>query len=481
MSRDEVGRLLDGVGTAHGKEVEHFKVAVQHVRRRSQRRFHDAARRAEDGAAARRGREGVVELFVGQLRKLDARGLDHARKFARRDRRIDFALHFGAVALVLLRRAGDDGDGIEILGTDVVFFAPVRLEERAEHLLGRLAGREVGDHLGILLLHELDPRGAAGGEHGHRLARLDAVDELARLFHDGQVRGHVHVEHFAGTQTADRGDHLALNVGADGHIERLAQCRADGGRREEHDLLCGIRERLPDLVDRGALGERADGAGDDALPAAHAHRFKEGHIERAADMHVEAAPDGADRVDVLLSARRDAAHAVDALVVVSHHVGRGGIDGQDEVLALESVLVYAVAEGELLKLAVVVSLAGEALFLVLGEEQLQRHLSAFAALLGIRSDLHALGDGVHARGDETSRARCFHDAHTAGADAGDVFEVAQGRDLDMCLSCRLQDSRPLGDGDGNSVNGQCNIFRHDLHLSFSQLHRTCSSAGTRRT
>ena len=348
MSRDEVGRLLDGVGTAYGKEVEHFKVAVQHVRRRSQRRFHDAARRAEDGAAARRGREGVVELFVGQLRKLDARGLDHARKFARRDRRIDFALHFGAVALVLLRRAGDDGDGIEILGTDVVFFAPVRLEERAEHLLGRLAGREVGDHLGILLLHELDPRGAAGGEHGHRLARLDAVDELARLFHDGQVRGHVHVEHFAGTQAADRGDHLALNVGADGHIERLAQRRADGGRREEHDLLGRIRERLPDLVDRGALGERADGAGDDALTAAHAHRFKEGHIERAADMHVEAAPDGTDRVDVLLSARRDAAHAVDALVVVSHHVGRGGIDGQDEVLALESVLVHAVAEGELL-------------------------------------------------------------------------------------------------------------------------------------
>ena len=310
-------------------------------------------------------------------------------------------------------------------------------EERAEHLLGRLAGRKVGDHLGVLLFHKFDPCGTAGGKHGHGLTRLNAVDEFACLFHDGQICGNVHVEHFAGSQTADRGDHLAFNVGADGHIERLAQRRADGGRRKEHDLLGRVCERLPDLVDRGALGERADGAGDDALTAAHAHRLIQGHIERAADMHVEAASDGTDRVDVLLSARRDAAHAVDALVVVSHDVGRRGIDGQDEVLALESVLVYAVAEGELLKLAVVVSLAGEALFLVLGEEQssviflLSRHFSVF-----VLTSMPSATDTRTRR--RVSRARRFHDAHTAGADAGDILQVAQRRDLDVCLSRRLQ-------------------------------------------
>ena len=310
----------------------------------------------------------------------------------------------------------------------------------------------MGDHLGMALLDELDPRGAARGEHGHGLARLDAVDELARLLHDGEVGGDVHVEHMVGAEAADGCHHLALDVGADGHIERFAQRRADGGRREEHDLLGGVGERLPHVLDGGIFGEGADGAGDDALTAAHADGLGKGHIERRTDVDVEASADGADGVDVLLAAGGDAAHAVDALVVVSDDVRGGGVDGEHEVLALEAVFVDAVTQRELLKFAVVVALAGEALLLVLAQDELERHLAALAALFGVGAHLHAFGDGIDARGDEPSRARCLDEAHTAGAHAADVFEVAEGGDLDVRLARRFEDGRPLGHADGDIID-----------------------------
>ena len=343
MACNEVGGLLNGVGAADGKEVQHLEIAVEHMRGSTQSRLHHAARRTEYRAAACGYGEGIIELLVGQFGELDARCLDHAREFARGDCGIDFALHLLAVALILLGRAGNDGYGEQIFGPYVVFFAPIGLEEGAEHLLWGLAGGEVGYHFGILLLYKLDPRGTAGGEHGHGLARLDSVYELGGLLHYRQVGGDVHIEHLALTQTADCGHHFALDIGAYGHIEGLAQRRADGGRREEHYLLCGVGEGLPHLVYGRALGQGADGAGNYALAATDADRLGKGHIESRANVHVEAAADGAYGVDVLLAAGRHTAHTVDALVVVAHDVGRGVVYGQNKVLALESVLIHAVA------------------------------------------------------------------------------------------------------------------------------------------
>ena len=438
------------------------------MRRRAERRFHNAARCAEDRAAARCDRKRIVEFFVGQFGELDARRFDHARKLARGDRRVHVAFHFGAVAFVFLRRAGNDRNGVNRFGIDAVLFRPIALQKRAEHLLGRFAGGKVGDHRGIFFLDEFYPTGAAGRKHGHGFARFDAVDQLARLFHDGKVGGDIHVKHVIGTQTADRRDHFALYVRADGHVERFAQRGAHGRRGEEDHFFRGIGKRRPHFVDRRAFGECADGAGDDTLTAAHAHRFGKGHIERAADVHVKASADMSDRVDVLLFASRYAAGAVDALVVIAHDCRRRGIDGQNVVFALKTVFVHAVTQREFLQLAVMVSLARKALFLVLGEEQFERHFTALAALFGVRAHFHAFGYGIDAGGDQTARARRFDDAHTAGTDAVHVFEVAQRGNFDMRFARRFQNGAAFGHGNGNIVDFQIDIFSHLFHLIYAQ-------------
>ena len=483
VSGDEIGRLFDRFGAAHAEEVEHLKAAVQHMSRRPQRRLHDAARRAEDRAAARRQCERIVKFFVGKLGELDARGLDHARKFARRQRRVDVVIHLLARALVFLRRARNDADDVEVLGIDAVLFAPIAFEQRAEHLLRRLAGRKVRDHLGIGLFDELDPPRTARREHRQRLARLDAVDQLARLLHDREVGGDVHVEHRVRTQPADRRDHLALDVGADRHVERLAQRRPDRRRGEEHHLFGRIGKRRPYVARRRPLGQRADRARDDALPAAHARRIDERSVERAADVDVEAPADRTYRVDALLAARGDATHAIDAFVVVADDVRRRHVDGQDEVLALEPVLVDVVAERQFLKFAIVVALARKTLLFVLAENEFERQLARTAALLGVGAHLHALRDRIDARRDKPSRARRLDHAHAARTDAADVFEIAQRRDLDMSLARRLQYRRPLGDGDRYAVDLEIDHFLLNVFhtVTSSRSRRTCNCSRKVRT
>ncbi len=57
-------------------------------------------------------------------------------------------------------------------GFDAHLLGVVGLGQRAEHLLRRLAGGEVGQHVGIEVLHVVDPARGAAGEHGqgHLLA-----------------------------------------------------------------------------------------------------------------------------------------------------------------------------------------------------------------------------------------------------------------------------------------------------------------------
>ena len=223
----------------------------------------------------------------------------------------------------------------------------------------------MGDHFGIRLFCEFDPRGAARGKHGHRFARFDAVDKFARLFHNGKVGGHVHIEHRMGIESADRRDHFSLYVRAHGQIERFAQRRAHGRRGKEYDFFRRVGKGVPYVVDIAALGKGAYGAGDDALSAAHAGGFGKGQIERASDMHVESSADGADCIHRLFLARRHAAHAVDALVVIAHHVGGGNVDGENKIFSFKAVFVYAVSQRKFLQFAVVVAFAGKALLFVL--------------------------------------------------------------------------------------------------------------------
>ena len=57
--------------------------------------------------------------------------------------------------------AGHDRNNEDVLRLISHFFCPISLDERAAHLLGRLAGGEVLNHIGIIKLTELDPSGRA--------------------------------------------------------------------------------------------------------------------------------------------------------------------------------------------------------------------------------------------------------------------------------------------------------------------------------
>ena len=355
-----------------------------------------------------------------------------------------------------------------------MFFAPVAFEQRAEHLLRRLTGGNIGDELGISLFDELYPRGTAGREHGHRLIRLYTVDKLACLFHYRKVCGNVHIEYRIRAEASYRRYHFSFHVGADRHIERFSESRTNRRSGEEHYLFSTVSERVPYLVNRRVFAERAYGARNYTLTAAYAGGLGKRTVERASYMYVEASADRADSVYVLFAASRHAAHAVDAFIVVAYYVRGGQVDRENEVLALESVFVHAVTERQFLQFAVVVSFAGKTLFLVLAQEEFQSHFTRAAALVGICSYLHAFRDGVYARRDQTARARCFYHAHTAGASAAYVFEEAEGRYLDMRLSRRLQYCRTFGYGDGYSVYFKIDHFFHFLHLTFSLSRRICS-------
>ena len=118
-------------------------------------------------------------------------------------------------------------------------------------------------------------------------------------------------------------------------------------------------------------------------------------------MCIEAAGISTDDLDVLISARSLAAAAENALLIVSYEVSAALLNLKLLSYALEAVnILNAIFEAELLKLAVVGTNTGEALFIVIGEKKLESSLSGLANLLRVCLDFHTLVDGIDAGSDE---------------------------------------------------------------------------------
>ena len=180
---DAVGRFLDALSSADIHEVDL------------------PAGSAEDLTCAGSDSEGIVKLFALEIFEHNTCALDHAGEFSGGDGYIDIrdslVGQLGSGDLEFLGCAGDHADHVQILGIDVVLLSIVALEESAEHALRGFAGGQVRQHCGIVVLHELDPAGAAGCKHGkRRLVEFlggDAADELVGLLQDGEVGSDVHV------------------------------------------------------------------------------------------------------------------------------------------------------------------------------------------------------------------------------------------------------------------------------------------------
>ena len=224
---DIIGRFLDTVGTANFFVVDLLEIfAGQNVSNGSERCFHNAAGRAEDGACAGADRHDRIKLVIGKIGELDTRGLDHLRKLSGGDGDV-VVLHTVATLIVtgdleLLGYAGHDRYDNDVVRIDAGFLCIIALDHSALHLLRRFAGGQMGEKVGIVVLAELDPAGGAGGDHRQCAAFLDSLDELGALFHNGEVSAEVGVKYFVKAQHLERGDHLAGDVGADRHTEALA-------------------------------------------------------------------------------------------------------------------------------------------------------------------------------------------------------------------------------------------------------------------
>ena len=132
---------------------------------RAQRRFHDAARVGKDVRRSRGGSEDAVHGAVGQAGKIDSRLPDHPAQLPGGEDHVHVphsaGVHLGSLGLVLLGRAGHDGDDEDVLGLLPDLLREVRLGHGAEHLLGGLARGDVGQDVRPEMLCIPDPARAS--------------------------------------------------------------------------------------------------------------------------------------------------------------------------------------------------------------------------------------------------------------------------------------------------------------------------------
>ena len=143
----------------------------------------------------------------------------------------------------------------------------VRLDDGAFHFMRRLAGRDMGDQIGIEEFHVIDPARGARGDLGKDTIAFDAVKKFGRFFHDGEVGAEVGVKDTVESKTVERSNHLAGAVFfANAMSEFFGDGGTDGGSGlDNHFLASG--DRGIDLIDFAMFGKGAGGADFNTLTA----------------------------------------------------------------------------------------------------------------------------------------------------------------------------------------------------------------------
>ena len=265
---------------------------------------------------------------------------DHAHHLAHRQRNINvgravLAHHARQRALGLLGRARHHGHHKQTLGLHAQHLGVIGLGDGAEHLLRRLGRGQAVDKLGVACLHKAHPARAAAREHGPAAAvalalggLAQALEQLGALLHNGEVGRKIGVEHILKAHTAQRAGQ-ALDGG---FLARNAELLAPGathGRRDlhQHDLV-GIGYGVEHGLGIVTLAQCARRAMCDALAARDAIGLADRRAPAGAHGGMRGAVGQIPNAETLHAlAHLDAAHALDALVVVAD-------DGEIEVPAL---------------------------------------------------------------------------------------------------------------------------------------------------
>ena len=149
-----------------------------------------------------------------------------------------------------------------------------------------------------------------------------------------------------------------------------------------------------------------------------------------------------EHADLLqVDAGAHAAPAADALVHVAHDRVARGVDRRRLLGVAEAEEVDAVLLGQGLELAVAVALAGVAVAVVLGEQQVEHVAARQAHLRRVGVDLHLVGHREGAGRLQSALALDLDHADPADAGHVEVGVVAEGGDVDADVLGRLQDGR----------------------------------------
>ena len=207
-----------------------------------------------------------------------------------------------------------------------------------------------------------------------------------------------------------------------------------------NDDLIRIIDCLNDFVDALLLCQSTDRTCCHALSALHAVDCVESCVIDRADLGLETAVHKAENTDALdLLTGLYAALAEHALGCIADDTRTCVLKCRLCILALEPVLADAKLLAELLQLAVQIALAGQAVLVVVGHDQLNRGFACADRALGVGPYDHSLGDRRCTCGKQSSCALDFHETYTACAALYDILKIAERWDTDIGSSGSIQD------------------------------------------
>jgi hypothetical protein len=190
------------------------------------------------------------------------------------------------------------------------------------------------------------------------------------------------------------------------------------------------------------LIESTGGAGNDTLTAVDAGGICQLQTVGRLDFCIVTTigcTDGTNALQLVTSS--NTAAAKDTLGIVTNDGNRRIVDIEDLLIGGEVVFIYTVLVAELLQFTGGRTNAGEALLVVSRENQLQIGLTGSLNLLRIGENLHAIRYGIYTGGNQTAGTGNLNEAQTARTDFIDIFQIAEGRNVDSGNSGGLEDGR----------------------------------------
>ncbi len=94
---------------------------------------------------------------------------------------------------------------------------------------------------------ELDPAGAAGGNHRQGTAGVQTLEQLVALFQDGQVSSKVCVKDLVKAQAAQSGHHLSSKDAAGFRSQYFSELHPGGRRCLHYNMFLWISQGGPNL------------------------------------------------------------------------------------------------------------------------------------------------------------------------------------------------------------------------------------------